>query len=120
MAKLILVTAASMASIRHTGQILRLLDGLGLDSKHVRLVLNRYSAQGELNAEQIRRAVGKEISHTFPDDAKAIDEAILKGACLVQNSPRSKLARAIADWSKDWAGETHDKGHSIWRLLKIR
>lgn len=117
---LILVTASSMASIRHTGQILRLLDGLGFDSKRVSLVLNRYSDQAELSKDQIHRALGKEVSHTFPDDAKAIDEAILKGICLVQSSPRSKLTRAIIDWSRHWLGEPRDKERSIWRLLKIR
>lgn len=117
---LVLVTSPSMASIRHAGQILRLLDGLGFDAKRVGLVLNRYSEQGELDAEQIRQAVGKEIRHTLPGDAKTIDEAILRGVSLVQNSPRSKLARAISNWSKDWLGETHDKRRSIWRLLKIR
>ncbi len=117
---LVLVATRTMPSIRHTSQILRLLDGLGFDSNKVSLVLNRYQERGDLNLAQIRKAVAKDISHTFPDEFDAVEEAILNGTALVQSRPKSRLARAISEWTSHWAGVNPNKEHSIWRLLKIR
>lgn len=118
--ELVLVASSNICSIRHAGQILRLLEGLGLDGEKVSLVMNRHEERGELTASHIRKVVGKEIAHTFPIDPELIEEAILKGAPLIQVNPKSKLARAIFEWSSHWSGLTHNKGSSLWRLLKIR
>lgn len=118
--ELTLVASSNICSIRHAGQILRLLEGLGFDGEKVSLVLNRYEERGELTVSHICKVVGKQVSQTFPNDAELIEGAILKGAPLIKVNPKSKLARAILDWSSIWSGLTHNKGNALWRLLKIR
>lgn len=117
---MVLVASGNICSIRHAGQILRLLEGLGLEGEKVSLVLNRYEGRGELTIPHIRKVVDKEINYTFPNDAELIEEAIIKGTPLIRVNPKSKLARAIFTWSSHWSGLTHNKGNSLWRLLKIR
>lgn len=118
--ELVLVASLNIPSARHAAQTLNILDKLGFNSQQVSLVLNRYKTGGSIDLDQFQKVINKNVHHLFPEDSQAIDGAIIKGMPLLQIYPKSKLGRAIKDWSMRWVGKNIKKGRSIWHLLKIK
>jgi len=97
MADLVLmVTSASVPSIRNTKLGIALLGELGLDKERIRLVLNGYHKSSGVKPKDVDEAIGMAVSWTLPADPRAMQHAVDAGAPVALNAPRSELGRGFA------------------------
>lgn len=118
--ELVMVATATMASVRHASQLMRLWEGLEFDPAKVSLVLNRYSEHFNIKPEDISRAVGRSISAIIPGETLLAEEALLRSEPVVTFDPKCKLTKAIREWSMHWSGLHETEEKSLWHRLKIR
>ena len=119
--ELIMVTTATMPSVRHASQLMRLWDVLDFDISKVRLVLNRYSDRYNVTPEQLSKAVGLPIDVLIQTDIEITEDSLLKSTPMISLDPKNKLSRTIVDWSSRWTGGVHEpESKSLWHRLKIR
>ena len=116
-----MVTTATMPSVRHASQLMRLWDVLDFDISKVRLVLNRHSDRYNVSPEQLSKAVGLPIDVLILTDIEITEDSLLKSTPIVSLDSKNKLSRAIIEWSARWTGSIHEtESKSIWHRLKIR
>ena len=119
--ELIMVTTATMPSVRHASQLMRLWDVLEFDISKVRLVLNRHSDRYNVSPVQLSKAVGLPIEMLIQTDIEMAEASLLKSSPMITLEPKNKLSRAILEWSSRWTGSTQEpENKSIWHRLKIR
>lgn len=118
--ELIMVTTATMPSVRHASQLMRLWDVLEFDISKVRLVLNRHSDRYNVTPEQLSKAVGLPIDMLVQTDVEMSEASLLKSTPIITLDPKNKLSRAIIEWSSRWTGAHEPESKSIWHRLKIR
>ena len=118
--ELVMVATATMPSVRHASQLMRLWGGLDFDVGKVSLVLNRYSDHYNITPEDLARAVGRSVSAIIPGEVLVAEEALLKSEPVVRHDAKSKLAKAIMAWSSRWTGQHEPEVKSLWHRLKIK
>lgn len=118
--ELVMVATATMPSVRHSSQLMRLWEGLEFDVTKVSLVLNRFSEHFNIKPEDLSRAVGRSISAVIPSETPLAEEALLRSVPIVHYEPKCKLAKAIREWSSHWTGVHETEEKSLWHRLKIR
>lgn len=118
--ELVMVATATMPSVRHSSQLMRLWEGLEFDVTKVSLVLNRYSEHYNIKPEDLSRAVGCSIAAIIPGETPLAEEALLRSEPVVTYQPKSKLSRAIREWSAHWSGVHEPEEKTLWHRLKIR
>lgn len=119
--ELIMVTTATMPSVRHASQLMRLWDVLDFDISKVRLVLNRHSDRYNVTPEQLSKAVGLPIDVLIQTDIEMTEASLLKSTPMITLDPKNKVSRAIMEWSARWSGGVHEpESKSLWHRLKIR
>lgn len=118
--ELIMVVTATMPSVRHASQLMRLWEGLELDLTKVSLVLNRYSEHFNIKPEDLSRAVGRSVLVQIPGETKPAEEALLRSEPILSYDPKCKLSKAIREWSSRWTGVHEQEEKSLWHRLKIR
>lgn len=121
--KILLVTGPDIATVRNTGQAVRLLRGLGVDGAQVQVVLNRAVSQAVVNNDTIERNVGLPLVASIPDDVRAMRVAATKGEPVVLGQPGSLTGRAykhLADVLLDKAQPISNAQHkrSLFKLMK--
>lgn len=117
---LIMAVTATMPSVRHASQLMRLWEGLEFDLAKVSLVLNRYSEHFNIKPDDLSRAVGRSISALIPGETQLAEEALLRSEPILNYDPKSKLSKAIREWSSRWTGVHEREEKSLWHRLKIR
>ena len=84
-----------LPSIRSAQRTLRMFDRVGYPGKKVRLLLNRWSKQDNLDIPQVEDFLGKSIIGSIPSDYQTVVNSINLGTPLVKSDPRSKVGREI-------------------------
>jgi len=93
--QIILVVTLDLPSIRSAHRTLRLFDRVGYPAEKVRLLLNRWSRQDNLDIPQVEDFLGKSIIGSIPSDYQTVVNSINLGTPLVKSDPRSKVGREI-------------------------
>jgi pilus assembly protein CpaE len=88
------------ASLRNVRRTLEHLNGLGVETDKIHLVVNRYGQPQEVPAAKAEEALGRKIAHYLPEDAKAVNRANNHGVPIVIESPSSKFSRSLAQLVK--------------------
>ena len=101
------VTNPEVSVLKNTHTCLNVLKTLHL-SDAIRLVLNK-EGDAFVSRRDVRTALEQEPVFGFPCDAKTSACAINRGIPVVLSYPKTKLARAFADFAAYDAGLTHPK-----------
>src|SRR6476619_2017141 len=93
--EIVLVLTLDIPAIRSTQRALEIFDRLGYPRKKVRIVVNRWSKQIDLDLRQVEKFLGEPVIAFIPSDYQTAVTSINLGSPLVQSEPNSKIALEI-------------------------
>jgi pilus assembly protein CpaE len=93
--EILLVLTLDIPAIRSTQRALEIFDRLGYPRKKVRIVVNRWSKQIDLDLRQVEKFLGEPVIGFIPSDYQTAVSSINLGEPLVQADPDSKIALEI-------------------------
>ena len=91
----LLLVTQEVPAVRRGQRCVSFLRQLGHDDARVRLVVNRYSRAAEVKNELVADTIGLPISATIASDYPALIRSINRGSLLIEEAPRSQLAKEI-------------------------
>ena len=98
--EIVLVLTLDIPVIRSTQRALEIFDRLGYPRKKVRVVVNRWSKQIDLDLQQVEKFLGEEVTGFIPSDYQTAVTSINLGQPLVQSDSNSKIAQEIRRLAK--------------------
>jgi pilus assembly protein CpaE len=93
--EIVLILTLDIPAIRSTQRALAIFDRLGYPRKKVRIVVNRWSKQIDLDLRQVEKFLGEPCVGFVPSDYQTAVSSINLGTPLVQAEPSSKIALEI-------------------------
>jgi pilus assembly protein CpaE len=117
---IVLVLTLDIPAIRSTQRALEIFDRLGYPRKKVRIVVNRWSKQIDLDLRQVERFLGEPVVGFVPSDYQTAVGSINMGQPLVQSDSSSRLAQEIRRITRTILGgpvlviEEHQQRKGIW------
>jgi len=93
--EIILVLSLDIPAIRSTQRSLEIFDRLGYPRKKIRIVVNRWSKQIDLDLRQVEKYLGEPVIGFVPSDYQTTVNSINLGTPLIQSDPNSKIAQEI-------------------------
>jgi pilus assembly protein CpaE len=93
--EIVLVLTLDIPAIRSTQRALEIFDRLGYPRKKIRIVVNRWSKQIDIDLRQIEKFLGEPVIGFIPSDYQTAVTSINLGQPLVQSDPNSKIAQEI-------------------------
>src|SRR5215813_10170133 len=93
--EIVLVLTLDIPAIRSTQRALEIFDRLGYPRKKVRIVVNRWSKQIDLDLRQVEKFLGEPVVGFVPSDYQTAVSSINLGTPLVQAEAGSKIALEI-------------------------
>lgn len=97
--QILMVLTLEIHAIRSTRRALEIFDRLGYPRKKIRLVVNRWSKNIELDQKQVEGFLGERVVGFIQSDYRAAVNSINLGQPLVESAPASRVTadlRAIA------------------------
>jgi pilus assembly protein CpaE len=91
----VLVLTLDFPAIRCAQRALQVFDRVGYPRTKVRIVVNRWSKQVDLNLREVEKVLGEPVIASIPSDYQTVVNSINLGAPLVNHSPKTKIAREI-------------------------
>jgi pilus assembly protein CpaE len=98
--EIVLVLTLDIPAIRSTQRALEIFDRLGYPRKKIRIVVNRWSKQIDLDLRQVEKFLGETVVGFVSSDYQTTVNSINLGTPLVKSDPNSKIAhelRSIAE-----------------------
>jgi pilus assembly protein CpaE len=92
---IVLVLALDIPSIRSAQRALEIFDRLGYPRKKMRIVVNRWSKQIDLDLHQVEKFLGEPVICFVPSDYNTAVASINLGNPLVQSDPHSRMAMEL-------------------------
>ena len=92
---IVLVLTLDLPAIRSAQRALQIFDRVGYPRTKVRIVVNRWSKQIDLDLAQVEEFLGEPVFGSMQSDYQAVVNSINLGIPLVQSDPRSKISREI-------------------------
>ncbi|MFN2530717.1 MAG: CpaE family protein [Pyrinomonadaceae bacterium] len=93
--EILLVLTLDIPAIRSTQRSLEIFDRLGYPRKKVKVVVNRWSKNIELDLRQVEKFLGEPVIGFVPSDYQTTVNSINLGTPLVQSDGSSKIALEI-------------------------
>jgi pilus assembly protein CpaE len=93
--EIVLVLTLDIPAIRSTQRALEIFDRLGYPRKKIRVVVNRWSKQIDLDLRQVEKFLGEPVIGFVPSDYQTAVTSINLGQPLVMSDPNSKIAQEI-------------------------
>lgn len=93
--EIVLVLTLDIPAIRSTQRALEIFDRLGYPRKKIRVVVNRFSKQIDLDLQQVEKFLGEPVTGFIPSDYQTAVTSINLGQPLVQSDSNSKIAHEI-------------------------
>ena len=124
--EIVMVLSLDIPAIRSTQRALEIFDRLGYSRKKVRVVVNRWSKQIDLDLRQVEKFLGEPVIGFVPSDYQTTVNSINLGTPLVKSDPGSKIAqeiRRIAQKLNDGAVVPHEEPQprkSLWNSFLKR
>src|SRR5215216_5006049 len=88
--QILMVLTLEIHAIRSTRRALEIFDRLGYPRKKIRLVVNRWSKNNELDQKQVEGFLGERVVGFVQSDYRAAVNSINLGQPLVESAPTSK------------------------------
>jgi pilus assembly protein CpaE len=121
--EILLVLTLDIPAIRSTQRALEIFDRLGYPRKKVRIVVNRWSKQIDLDLQQVEKFLGEPVIGFVPSDYQIAVSSINLGQPLVQSEGSSKIALEIKRIARTVSGgavpitETQTQRRTFWSSL---
>lgn len=93
--EIVLVLTLDIPAIRSTQRALEIFDRLGYPRKKIRIVVNRWSKQIDLDLRQVEKFLGEPVIGFVPSDYQMAVTSINLGRPLVLSDPNSKISQEI-------------------------
>jgi pilus assembly protein CpaE len=93
--EIVLVLSLDIPAIRSTQRALEIFDRLGYPRKKVRVVVNRWSKQIDLDLREVEKFLGEPVIGFVPSDYQTTVNSINLGSPLVKSDPNSKIAQEL-------------------------
>src|SRR4029453_14149560 len=93
--EIVLVLTLDIPAIRSTQRALEIFDRLGYPRKKIRIVVNRWSKQIDLDLREVEKFLGEPVIGFIPSDYQVAVTSINLGEPLVIADPNSKIAQEI-------------------------
>jgi len=93
--EIVLVLTLDIPAIRSTQRALEIFDRLGYPRKKIRIVVNRWSKQIDLDLREVEKFLGEPVIGFIPSDYQVAVTSINLGQPLVVAEPNSKIAQEI-------------------------
>jgi pilus assembly protein CpaE len=93
--QIILVLTLDIPAIRSTQRALEIFDRLGYPRQKIRIVVNRWSKQIDLDLRQVEKFLGEPVIGFIPSDYQVAVNSINLGEPLVKADPNSKITQEI-------------------------
>jgi pilus assembly protein CpaE len=90
--QILVVLTLEIHAIRSTRRALEIFDRLGYPRKKIRIVVNRWSRNIELDQKQVERFLGERVVGFIQSDYRAAVNSINLGRPLIESSSASKVA----------------------------
>ncbi len=90
-----LVLTLDIPAIRSTQRALEIFDRLGYPRKKIRIIVNRWSKQIDLDLRQVEKFLGEPVVGFVPSDYQTAVGSINLGNPLVLSDSSSKIAQEI-------------------------
>ena len=103
---IMLVLTLDIPAIRSAQRALELFDRLGYPRRKVRIVVNRWSKQIDLDLQQVERYLGESVMGFVQSDYRSAVSSINLGQPLVEAEPNSRIAGEIRRIAAGIAGTT--------------
>jgi pilus assembly protein CpaE len=91
----LLVTTLDVSAIRSAQKSMEIFDRLGYSRKKVRVIVNRWSKQIDLELQQVERFLGERVIAVVPNDYRAAVNSVNLGRPLVEAQPSSNISVEI-------------------------
>ena len=99
-----LVTSLELPAVKDAKLCLSMLEHAQLNMERVRVVINRSDSKVGFPLEEVARAISCGIAAKLPSDI-AVPRAVNRGVSVEEESPRSKIAKALRKLSADMRDE---------------
>ena len=93
--EIVLVLTLDIPAVRSTQRALQIFDRLGYPRHKIRIVVNRWSKQIELDIKQVERFLGERVVGYVQSDYHTAVNSINLGQPLVESEPASRIATEI-------------------------
>jgi pilus assembly protein CpaE len=93
--EIVMVLTLDIPAIRSTQRALEIFDRLGYPRKKIRIVVNRWSKQIDLDLRQVEKFLGEPVVGFVPSDYQLAVTSINLGRPLVHSDSDSKIAQEI-------------------------
>lgn len=95
--EILLVLTLDIPAIRSTQRALQIFDRLGYPRHKVRIVVNRFSKQIDLDLRQVERYLGERVTGYVQSDYRTAVNSINLGQPLVESDPASRIATELRE-----------------------
>ena len=96
--QLLVVSTIDITGIRDSRLYLRMMEGLGIDTNKLRLLINRYDCEsGMFKTKDLEQALQHAISFYIPNDFRTAVESSQAGQSIIEFKPNSMIAEALAE-----------------------
>ncbi len=100
----IIVMQLNVPSCRNAERFVGAMRRMGIEASKIRIVVNRYVKKGgDIEPEEVEKALGLKISWLIPNDFKNAIAAINFGEPVVIRSPRSEMAVSLSQLAQSLA-----------------
>jgi pilus assembly protein CpaE len=93
--QIVLVLTLDIPAIRSTQRALEIFDRLGYPRQKIRIVVNRWSKQIDLDLQQVEKFLGEPVIGFVPSEYQTAVTSINLGQPLVLSEPNSKISLEI-------------------------
>jgi pilus assembly protein CpaE len=104
--EILLVLTLDIPAIRSTQRALEIFDRLGYPRKKIRIVVNRFSKQIDLDLRQVEKFLGEPVLGYIPSEYQTAVNSINLGQPLVHSDGNSKIALEIKRIARAIGGGT--------------
>jgi pilus assembly protein CpaE len=103
--RVLLLTAASLASLRATKRFIELGDKLGFPPEKIVLVLSGYRKEADVPIEDIERHLNRPVAAVVPSDPLAMALALSQGQPIFLRDRNHAVSKAILKLARHLVGE---------------
>jgi pilus assembly protein CpaE len=120
--EIVLVLTLDIPAIRSTQRALQIFDRLGYPRHKVRIVVNRWSKQIELDIKTVERFLGERVVGFVESDYNTAVNSINLGQPLVESDPSSRIASEIREIAASVTGAVAPSSvtaprRSLWQSI---
>lgn len=105
--EILMVLTLDIPSIRSAQRTLAIFDRLGYPRHKIRIVVNRWSKQIDLDLRQVERYLGERVTGFITSDYRTAVNSINLGQPLVESDPQSRIAAEIRQIASAIAGKSN-------------